>query len=270
MLSRPSKKSITTVLLLSATLLVASSPAMLCQAQDQDSLRILSYNIHHGEGTDRRLDLDRIAAVISKCKADIVALQEVDQNAKRSNSIAQAQYLADKLNMRFAFGANIALQGGHYGNAVLSRFEILKSENHLLPNLNNGEQRGVLVSKIAIPGKDQPVTLLATHFDHRREGQERLLSAKAINRLIVDKSKLMILAGDLNTSRASKPLIELEKHWQHVSANELPTVPVSKPTRQIDFILFRPASACKVISNEVLSEQIASDHRAILTVLELQ
>ena len=41
-------------------------------------LKVMSYNIHHGEGTDRRLDLERIAAVIADSGADIVALHELD------------------------------------------------------------------------------------------------------------------------------------------------------------------------------------------------
>ena len=41
------------------------------------TLRILSYNIHHGEGMDGKLDLPRIASVITSVQPDIVALQEV-------------------------------------------------------------------------------------------------------------------------------------------------------------------------------------------------
>ena len=40
-------------------------------------LRVLSYNIHHGRGSDGKVDLERIAQVIRGAKPDIVALQEV-------------------------------------------------------------------------------------------------------------------------------------------------------------------------------------------------
>ena len=50
----------------------------------------------------------------------------------------------------------------------------------------------------------------------------------------------------------------------------MPTVPVGKPTRQIDFILVRPAARWKVIETKVLDEAVASDHRAIFAILELR
>ena len=56
-------------------------------------LRVLSYNIHHGEGVDRKLDLPRIASVIKSVKPDLVALQEVDQGTERTNKIDQAAEL---------------------------------------------------------------------------------------------------------------------------------------------------------------------------------
>ena len=37
-------------------------------------LRILTYNIHHGEGTDGRVDLSRLAGVMSRVHPDLVAL----------------------------------------------------------------------------------------------------------------------------------------------------------------------------------------------------
>jgi len=43
------------------------------------TLRVLTYNIHHGEGTDGVFDLPRIADVIRSVEPDLVALQEVDQ-----------------------------------------------------------------------------------------------------------------------------------------------------------------------------------------------
>jgi len=102
-------------------------------------LRVLSYNIHHGEGVDGKLDLERIARVISSVQPDIVALQEVDLLVARSQSIDQPRELARLTGMHSVFGANIDLQGGKYGNAVLARESISQSHNHLLPNIQQGE-----------------------------------------------------------------------------------------------------------------------------------
>ena len=46
--------------------------------------RVMTYNIHHGEGLDGKVDLQRIAELIKREQADIVALQEVDKGVQRT------------------------------------------------------------------------------------------------------------------------------------------------------------------------------------------
>ncbi len=233
-------------------------------------LRVLCYNIHHAAGVDRKLDVPRIARVIQSVKPDLVALQEVDNKAGRSGRVDQAAELARLTKMHHAFGANIPLQGGQYGNAILSRLPIGRHQNHLLPNVDSGEQRGVLAAHFELPGK-QPLRLLATHLDHRRPDGERLASAIFINAMAAkDNAVPTILAGDLNDVLGSRTLKEFRKSWTPTNTKPMPTVPVGKPTRQIDFILVQPAARWKVIETKVLKEAVASDHRAIFAILELR
>ncbi len=239
-------------------------------ASEPIRLRVLSYNIHHAEGVDRKLDVDRIAQVILTANADIVALQEVDQKVTRSEDVDQPAELARLTKMNVVFGANIPLQGGHYGNAVLTRFPIIEHKNHLLPNVDNGEQRGVLVAKLEISKARQPLVIFATHLDHRRDNRERVASAEAINKLAAKyDNKAMLLAGDLNDVPDSKTLSDLGREWKRTSERPIPTIPVTMPTRQIDYVLYRPALRWKVVETRVLDEAVASDHRPILAVLEL-
>ena len=58
-------------------------------------LRVLSYNIHHGRGTDGAIDLPRIARVIAATRPDLVALQEVDRGTGRANGVDQADALGE-------------------------------------------------------------------------------------------------------------------------------------------------------------------------------
>ena len=48
------------------------------------TFRVMTYNIHHGEGLDRKVDMDRIVDLIKREGADIVALQEVDKGTERT------------------------------------------------------------------------------------------------------------------------------------------------------------------------------------------
>jgi endonuclease/exonuclease/phosphatase family metal-dependent hydrolase len=247
---------------------LASAPNAM--ADEPIRLRVLSYNIHHAEGVDRKLDLDRIAGVITNVDPDLVALQEVDQNVKRTKSVDQPAELARLTKMNVVFGANIDLQGGQYGNAILSQFPIERHQNHLLPNLDQGEQRGVLEAEFRTPESNETITLLATHLDHRRDHRERIASAIAINQLVARNSdRPALLAGDLNAVFKSQTLAQIRTSWASVNLTPLPTIPVGQPAKQIDFILFRPESRWKTIEVKVIDESVASDHRAILAVLEL-
>ena len=73
-------------------------------AKDPVRLRVLTYNIHHAEGIDRKLDVERIASVITSVNPDIVALQEVDQKVARTKGVDQPAELARLTEMNVAFG----------------------------------------------------------------------------------------------------------------------------------------------------------------------
>lgn len=256
--------------LIVAALLTACLPVEL-HAGEPIRLRVLSYNIHHAEGVDRKLDVERVARVIRTVKPDIVALQEVDKKVKRTQGIDQPAELARLTKMQVVFDANIKLQGGHYGNAILSRFPITRHKNHLLPSIDNSEQRGVMEAEITLPGSKSPLMFYATHLDYRADNRERLASVKAINELAAKHPQASaLLAGDLNDTPESKTLKRLETVWTPANEKPLATVPVNRPKKQIDFILYRPQDRWKVVEVNVLDEAVASDHRAIFAVLELR
>ncbi|MDP7206772.1 MAG: endonuclease/exonuclease/phosphatase family protein, partial [Pirellulaceae bacterium] len=78
-----------------------------------------------------------------------------------------------------------------------------------------------------------------------------------------------ILAGDLNSQLDGMVLPIFLQSWTNSNGPRArPTVPVAMPRRQIDFILYRPKDRWRVKSVQVLDEQVASDHRAIFSVLE--
>lgn len=258
-------RPLTAISLLLATLLVLP-----IQAAEPLRLRILSYNIHHAEGVDRKLDVERIARVILSVDPDLVALQEVDQKVQRTKIVDQPSELARLTKMHIVFGGNIELQGGQYGNAVLSKFPVARHQNHLLPNIGGSEQRGVIEAEISLPASKHTLLLLATHLDYRDDDQERLASVKSINDLVAKHPQQpALLAGDLNDTPESKTLERLAEMWTTANEKPLATVPVAEPKSQIDFILYRPRDRWKVVEVQVLEEAQASDHRAILAVLEL-
>jgi len=243
-------------------------------AGEAQSVALLSYNIHHGEGMDGKIDLRRIAAVIKSVSPDAVVLQEVDRRAERSGGVDQAGELAQLTGLKMIFGRTIELQGGQYGNAILSRLPIKGFTNHPLPRTEGREARAVLAAEIGIPGSGGDQTsfvLLATHLDHTREPTNRLASSERIAQLVTENPEMpTLLAGDLNSVFGSPTMIVLGKQWQVPGAGRIwPTTPVTDPKRQIDFVLFRPANRWRVVEVRVIDEAVASDHRPILVRLEL-
>jgi endonuclease/exonuclease/phosphatase family metal-dependent hydrolase len=266
-MTQPALREIVAVLLLLSIATVVRSSDK--EADTSRRIRVLSYNIHHGGGIDRKLDLERIARVILSVKPDLVAIQEVDQNTDRTNKADQPAELARLTKMHVAFGGNIKFQGGQYGNAVLSKFPIRRHKNHVLPNLDDGEQRGVLEVEVEITN-GLPIVLFATHLDHRAKDRERVASARKINELaVMHRGSAALLAGDLNATPESATLVEFAKQWKGANDKISPTVPVRKPTRQIDYVMFRVANGWRVVETRVLDEAVASDHRAILAVFDL-
>ncbi len=97
-------------------------------------LRILTYNIkagrYHPDG------LEAVARRIEAIAPDIVALQEVDRGATRSEGVDQPAWLGGRLGLVAAFGCSFTLpDGGEYGNALLSRWPIVAVETVALPHL---------------------------------------------------------------------------------------------------------------------------------------
>ncbi|HSN69680.1 MAG TPA: endonuclease/exonuclease/phosphatase family protein, partial [Thermoanaerobaculia bacterium] len=90
-------------------------------------LVIMTYN---AEGHAALLDgehLGEIAAVINREKPEIVGLQEIHRNTWQSRFTDQAQELADRTGMNVIFGPSFRLADGEFGNAVLTRGDILRA-----------------------------------------------------------------------------------------------------------------------------------------------
>jgi endonuclease/exonuclease/phosphatase family metal-dependent hydrolase len=173
--------------------------------------------------------------------------------------------------MTAVFGGNIKLQGGEYGNAVLTRLSETGRRNVALPSPRGGEQRGALVVDLtAADAGKTPVRFIATHLDHRPDDVERLESVKRIEEVAREKPDLpTILVGDHNSRPESPVMAAFGANWTRADSSPAPSFPALKPKHQIDFVLVRPASRWKVVETRVLDEPLASDHRPVLAVLEL-
>ncbi|HEY0386498.1 MAG TPA: endonuclease/exonuclease/phosphatase family protein, partial [Pyrinomonadaceae bacterium] len=106
-------------------------------------LRVVTYNVHKCRGMDRRVRAGRIAMVLGETKADIIALQEVLSIEGRERERHQARFLAEELGMHYRLGENRRLDGGAYGNVILSRWPLSAAHNYDI-TWRERERRGCL------------------------------------------------------------------------------------------------------------------------------
>jgi len=243
-----------------------------CVSKQPATVRVLTYNIHHGAGMDGEVDLERIANVIRQARADLVALQEVDRGVERTGRVDQPERLAELTGMYVVFGKNIDLQGGEYGNAVLSRSPIEHHRNLHLPRLpSKNEQRGLLEAHVPVGRAN--VIFVATHFDHQPDDSERLACVATLRALLEQHSqKPVIVAGDLNALPDSSVIQKAAAFLRGTGAIQkepLLTYPADDPDRRIDYILYNDHPAFTCLDCRVLPDSVSSDHRPVLAVFAL-
>jgi endonuclease/exonuclease/phosphatase family metal-dependent hydrolase len=232
-------------------------------------VRVLSYNIHHGAGTDGELDLPRIANVIKRLKPDLVALQEVDKKTQRSRGVDQAAELGRLTGMHAVFGKAMEYAGGEYGEAILSRLPLQQVTVHALPAPEKCEPRCALAAVVQFDGIGSKVLFVGTHLEHA-DTTVRLCQAGKLSPLLAKDNRLpTILAGDFNAVPGSPPINVLLAHWSYATADDpQPTWPSKDPQVKLDYVFFRPAASWRVVDVQVVDELVASDHRPLLVVLE--
>jgi endonuclease/exonuclease/phosphatase family metal-dependent hydrolase len=242
----------------------------------------MTFNIHHGKGTDGKLHLKRIAQVIEKSDVDIIGLNEVDNRlSKRSDYINQAAWLADHLQMYHAFGPTLSLKTKgkpiftteesvmtrQYGNALLSRYPILFHKNHPFHSkLWLIEGRALLETTIDVG--DQVLGVFTTHlslnpFLHRKQTD-----------IILDRTSTcpnpVVVLGDWNMKPKSKAWNKLTENFTDVldspSSQGSYTFPSNRPRKRLDYIFV--SNAFSIEHTEVVtSAPEASDHLPIKAVL---
>jgi endonuclease/exonuclease/phosphatase family metal-dependent hydrolase len=229
-----------------------------------DTVRVLSYNIHHGEGMDEVLDLERIAALIREVDPDLVALQEVDSVTVRTERVDQAAELAHLTELRAVFGGFMPYDGGAYGMALLSRWPLTESINLRLPD--GAEPRTALSATVRSPKTGRVLRLVGIHFYSTMT--ERLAQAVRLEALLDRQDIPTILAGDFNSTPDSEVMARLGESWAIVAKGaDRFTYPSYAPDREIDFVLVQPSDRFDLVEQRLITDSVASDHRPVVVDL---
>lgn len=247
------KTLITYILLfLSSSLLLAQNQKY---KQEENTRRIITYNIKNATGLDNKTDYKRIADIIESVDPEIVSLQELDSITNRSKGKNILKEIADITRMHYTYAPAISFQGGKYGIGLLSK------------------RRPISSYHIPLPGKEEARVLLVVEFEDyfifnthlSLQEEDRISSINIINKQAESKSKPVILTGDLNCEPNSEEIKTLSQKWKIINNPKVPTFPADKPSVTIDYIAGYTANGevYSVLQKHVLNEPVASDHRPL-------
>ena len=236
-------------------------------------MRVLSYNIHKGiGGRDRRYRLDRILDVVAAESPDIVCLQEVDRNVRRSRFDNQPDRFAEHLSlMNRLFQLNVHLQAGGYGNLLLSRWPF-RSHHQIQLTRQNRKPRGAQLAVIETPtGAVQVVNWHLGLAERERHWQSRRLLE---HHLFSEGRQLpQLIVGDFNDWRNTLASGPFAVHgFQHLTApiSRFRSFPAYLPLGSLDKAFWRGTftNLTAHVANRKLARD-ASDHLPLVVDFEL-
>jgi endonuclease/exonuclease/phosphatase family metal-dependent hydrolase len=257
-------------------------------------LRILTLNIAHGRGLSAyqgfhsvrgiERSLRRVAHLLRKVDADIVALQEVDEDSHWNRRIHLLDVLQEQAGYAHAYLGVHNRRSGKlplaYGNGLLTRFPIRHAEHEAFGQASLGE-KGFVCAELETPHGILPVVNL--HLDFR----SRLRRIEQVERLIrfLDDKKYTaegtphlspVVCGDFNSrsGRRGDAVRHLFRYLEDQCAYRLlpqgrgsRTFPSLLPVHGLDFVFVPPGY--QVRSCEVLRSYV-SDHRPVVVELRIK
>lgn len=182
------------------------------------TLRVATYNIHKGFSSfTHHMVVHELRDKLRGLRSDLVFLQEVHGSQERHAAryedwpdAPQYEFLADAMWHDFAYGRNAVYDAGHHGNAILSRYPIVRWDNQDVSS-HRFERRGLLHCEIEIPGWPQTLHCVCVHLalTARGRGIQIQKLRQRIERWVPQDAPL-IVAGDFN-----------DWHWRHKATYEL-------------------------------------------------
>ena len=216
------------------------------------ALTVMTVNIHKGFTTfNRKFILPELREAVRKVGADVVFLQEVmgtnGQHRRGSWDEPHYEFMADEIWPQYAYGRNMVYPRGHHGNALMSKFPIVRHENHDV-SVAGPEKRGLLHCVLQVPGYPENVHAICVHLglaeSHRMQQLELLCD---IVRTEIPDDAPLIVAGDFNDwRRRAHDVLEREVGLTEVFVSAYgeaaKTFPARFPVLSLDRIYVRNAS----------------------------
>lgn len=219
---------------------------------DVHKLRIITLNMHKGFTVfNRQFILPELREAVRGEATELVFLQEVHGSHKRHASrhsnwpeTSQYEFLADTMWPEFSYGRNAVYPDGDHGNAILSKYPILRFQN-LDVSIGEIEQRGLLHTVLKVPGHDE-VHAICVHLGLRESHRRKQLFLLCGLLESLSKTAPVIIAGDFNDWRKRADAILMRCDMREAFVNEYgkpaKSFPARWPLLSLDRIYVRNAT----------------------------
>ncbi len=247
------------------------------------TLHVATYNIHKGfSHFNRRLTVHELRENLHCMGADLIFLQEV-QGSHEGLAVTQAgwplapqyEFLAGQVWPEFAYGKNAVYEEGHHGNAILSRFPILKWENFDISG-HRFESRGLLHCEIEIPSWERHLHCICIHMGLSSKVRRKQVDAleKKIEEIVPPECPL-IVAGDFNdwSCRAQRILVNgklLNEVFETTQGRVAKSFPSALPLFRLDRIYVRGFNIREASVHHGRPWSRISDHAPLSTTIVLK
>lgn len=242
-------------------------------------LRVVTYNVHKCiGGVDRRYRPERIGETIAPFRPDCVFVQEVDEGAERSLGHRQVDLLGGMLNLAHrVYFPNVKVRGGgHYGNAILSRFPIRCARN-IDVSVPGTKRRSVLHAEIRVRRTDGAGTSRTVHLYNLHLGLSQALRERQLERFLSSHPFAsshprtpIILAGDFNDVWGTLGEKWLAPQGFLGADRRVRTFPAWAPIRALDGIYVRGAAQLRDVRRSTLAPaRWASDHLPLIAEIQV-
>ncbi len=228
-------------------------------------IKVASYNMRKGIGTDRRRSPERVLEVLREIDADVIALQEADRRFGARHAVLTPHLLDEHSDWKTVPLALRATSSGWHGNAILVRksAEIGHCEALHLPAL---EPRGAAMCTVTVAG--QTLRVIGMHLD--LSGLWRRRQAAHILHTVdhCDDRHPTVLMGDLNEWSAGRGCLQ-DFARDFDTAPTGPSFHARRPIARLDRIM--ASRDLKIVEAGVhasAAARKASDHLPIWAVLE--
>lgn len=225
-------------------------------------LTVMTFNIEGHASLLRSDHIEQVANTIRKYHPDVVAINEAHRGTWQARFHDHVEQLRRLTGMNGVFGRSYTFLGGEFGNAVLTRGQIVKADVHKLPG--TGEPRSILETVVRVNGGMIEMYVTHTTAWASMNKSTRDLQLQCVNAHLNASAFPFIVAGDLNAPPDSEEIARFlnRNTLQFVGDAKAPTHKVME--QRLDYILADPGWT--VQSARVLDDG-PSDHRPVLAEL---